>query len=462
MAFTTTAGNPSTIQGTTAVDVLATVPSNDNIIVYAGAEADVVNLQSTTATILNNVSVYGQAGADTITSAVGTHIVGGRTQGGAGNDDLNFATINSASVYGGADNDTIDVTLAVKSTIQGSKGNDQIGQTAAVGLQASKLYGGEGNDTIDVGSVVSSTVQGSKGDDHIDVNATVTGNSKIQGGADNDRIDIEATVGEITKGSTVNGNKGADIITVAAGVTVDDITIFGGSGNDNIDVADSETTISGDLGVDTITSGTGDDVSVSGGDGNDIITLETAAAANTQSANGGDGNDAITLGNDAGVTTVMLGRESSTAATAVTGNGGANDALADGDTVVFGNGVDAVANGLHLDTALYGTQLATTAANTSFRGEDNGGAKGGAITWGDLATAGTTFVLQGAWNAATGTFTINDTDGQDDILVIQGNGSALTANTSMAVLVNDGGLDFDGGANQATYLNGGMFTDYIA
>lgn len=464
MAFTTTTGNPSTIQGTKEVDVLATVPQDSNFIVFAAEEADVINLQSTTTTLLNGTTVYGQDGNDSITSASGTQLIGGRAQGGEGADTLNFGTINSYKAYGGADNDTIDVSLAVASTIQGSKGNDNIGQTVAIALTTSALYGGEGNDTIDVGTVVGSTVQGSKGDDSIDLNGTVTGNSKISGGDDNDDIDILGNVGEITKGTTINGNKGADNITAVADVVLDEVTIFGGSGNDILALNNQQSTISGDKGADNLTAGTGTKVSVSGGEGEDTITSTTAATL-TSSVNGGEGNDAITLGGAAlSLQTAMQGRTDSTAATKTVGNTtGVNEVIANGDDIIFENGVDVVTG--FAVTDLLGLGLSTTVANVSYYGDSAvaagntyiNGVDGGQITWGDLSTAGQTFILGGTYTDATGTFDINGSAGQDDFLVIQGDGNAVTANTSMFVVK---GLDLS--ADAALLFNATAIVDYIA
>lgn len=462
MAFTTS-GNK--VQGTKGVDVLATVPKNQDIIVYGAEEADVINLQSSTATILNNISVYGQDGADTITSAVGTQLVGGRTQGGKGNDNINYATINSGSIYGGADVDTISVGLAVNSTIQGSKGNDLMGTAngAEIALQNSAMYGGEGNDSIDAGRLVNSTVQGSKGNDDIDLEGNVQ-NSKVNGGEGNDTITIEDAVGEVFKGSTINGNKGADTIVSETGVTLDEVTIFGGSGNDTIHIHDSQTTISGDLGADILLSGAGDDVSVSGGEGNDTVTMEAGTAGFTGSVNGGAGNDAIAA---AVGTTIMLGRSDSTAATAETGNGGAATAVADGDTFVFGDGVDVITS-FSADDKL-GAELATTAENISFfgflatgAGAGNSVSKvngaNGTITWGDLATNGQTIVFNGLY--AGGTFTIGDDAADNDALVIQTDGSGSLANASMTVVQ---GLNADGAADvMKGFIDATFFTSYEA
>lgn len=460
MAFTTTSGNPTTIQGTTLVDILSSVDLSGNFIVKADKEADAITLTSTTdPSQLTDVSVYGQDGADTITSPT-AQLLRGRTQGGSGADTITYGTINTYKTYGGADADTITATTAVNSTVQGSKGNDTIGTANAANtvgtftVTASKVYGGADNDTINAGITTGSTVQGSAGNDTINLSGTVSANSKVNGGSENDTINILNEVTEVTKGSTINGNKGSDQIVIEAtagavtAAVVDEVTIFGGSGADTLDNNGGRTTLSGDKGADTINTGTGDKVSVSGGEGDDTINGEIANTANfTTSLNGGEGNDGIALANanTNSIQKVQQGRTDSTAATAVVGNGGAGDAIANGDTVVFGNGVDVVTNMDVVDDLALG--LTTTGTNITIQAWDEDGAGGagyyqvknlvaGALnsttSWGELQEAGRTVILGG--NYAGNTFTVSNLVGGDDLLVIQADGNALTANTSMMVV----------------------------
>jgi hypothetical protein len=311
-------------------------------------------------------------------------------------------------------------------------------------------------------------VQGSAGQDRIDLNGTVSANSKINGGADNDSITIETTVGEVTKGSTVNGNKGADTITINNAI-VDEVTIFGGSGADIITNTVNQTTISGDKGDDVIKSGTGTKVSVSGGEGGDTITLEADAATETATANGGVGNDSIVLGG-AGIATVMQGRTDSTAATAETGNAGSATAIVDGDIITYGNGID-VASATTLDD-LFGLGLDTTEANYNFFGYQGTGVGAGAsvnikdgvagasLTWGDLADNGRTTIMNGLLTNGT-TFTIGDDETDDDMLVIMGDGTGTTANTS-AFVIQGLNADLDGTFDTFGIENTNSFTTYKA
>jgi hypothetical protein len=468
VAFTTKAGNPTSITGTDKVDVLSSVDLAGNFIVKADKEADIISLVSTVEpSQLTDVSVYGQDGIDTIT-APSAALFRGRTQGGEGNDNINYGNLNTYQTYGGADNDTINFTLGINSTIQGSKGNDTIGGLGNVNVSTSKVYGGAGNDQIFAGAITSSIIQGSAGNDFLSLNGVISGKSKVNGGSENDSIDIFGTTNVAAKGSTINGNKGGDRIRVAQGAVLDNITIFGGSGSDNIAAFDQETTITGDKGEDTLGTGVADEVSVSGGDGIDRIAVTTgnnllintdftgasnvvaAAAGNDSSVNGGAGNDIITMTAAVGDTLVSQARTESTAATTATGLTGGK-VVANADSIVFANGLDVVTG---FDTAAAGTvtdqlglELTTTAANLALAGLAggdilNGSAAGAAVTYGDVIASGQTTLLIGT--VAGNTFTIDDTaaGAAIDVLVIQGDGSALTANTSAFVINNAGAFNF--------------------
>jgi hypothetical protein len=473
VAFTTKSGNPTSITGTDKVDVLSSVDLAGNFIVKADEAADIITLVSSVEpSQLTDVSVFGQDGVDTISSPSAA-LFRGRTQGGEGNDNITYGTVNTYSTYGGADNDTINVTTAVNSTIQGSKGNDRIAGLGGGNLVLSNsfAYGGANNDTITVGTVTVSTVQGSAGNDVINMNGSVTANSKINGGSENDTINIAAT-GSATKGSTINGNKGADVITALNGADLDEVVIYGGSGNDSMTLQTSQTTLSGDLGFDTFNTGVADDVSVSGGDGNDIINVVTGDAlfgvaqntTATSSINGGLAMDSIVLANSDGKVTVMQGRTDSAAATLISGNSDAGAALTNDQLITFGNKVDVVTGytvgaAATAGTDTLGTELDTAIQNLSFWGyldqaaNDQAAAfrKGAlvannAIKWGDLAEAGQTYAIGGTFSGgATTTFTIGNADADNDLLIIQGDGSLLTANTSSTVIV--GALATAGSAN---------------
>jgi hypothetical protein len=336
----------------------------------------------------------------------------------------------------------------------------------------SAVYGGADNDKIYVATLTGATVQGSLGNDTIQMATGDAILSKINGGGDNDTITIDSNVGEINKGSTLNGNKGSDQITVETTVVIDEITVFGGSGNDNITITDSQTTISGDLGEDTIKSGTAAKVSVTGGEGNDQITGE-AAAGNAQSLNGNTGVDTVTLG-AAGSTTVMQGRTESAAATLISGNSDAGDLISKEQTITFGGEVDLI-KAYDAATDSLGLELTTTGTNVSYFGVDPTSTATAVsykdlvkdtdgLEWQSTIQAGQTTVISGLYSEANDEFVIGVEDEDIDLLVIQGNGSKITANTGMVVIKGvgtgiEGDLTFQGfGAT----TDAATLTEYVA
>ena len=445
MAFTNTGGNPSSVQGTTAVDVLGMAPYTNNFVVKGDKENDIIRVDSPTTSDITNVTVYGQDGADKIT-AESTKVIAGLVQGGKGADTITLTgDVSQSTVYGGADGDTINVNIAFDSTLQGSKGNDVIrqlvgGNELGVKLTNSAAFGGEGNDTVNFNEIIGATVQGSKGNDTLNMKSGDSVASKINGGSENDTITIEAAVGELFKGTTLNGNKGSDKITIATTVIVDEITIFGGSGNDNITVTDTQATVSGDKGEDIILGGTGDKVSLSGGEGDDKIQSQSAAGKTT-SVNGGVAIDQVTLG-AAGSTIVMQGRTDSNAATKVSGASATGDKVVEDQTFFFGNEVDVITN-FDIGTDNVALQLVTTDTNIYFGGNTGNAAAFrkdlqavNEIEFNDLEQAGATTVLAGVWNETLDTFEIAYTNGANDLMIIQGNGAAVTANSSIVILDN--------------------------
>jgi hypothetical protein len=462
VAFTASGTNPTKYQGTTNVDVLVKTPQDNNYIVYGDKGNDAIDINSSTKSEITNATVYGQDGEDKIEGAE-TKFISSHIQGGKDGDTISFGEFNSGKIYGGKGADTIGVTRLVESTLQGSDGADAIG-TLNTGFKVlnSAVYGGADNDSIYVGTLTGATVQGSLGNDTIQMATGDSILSKINGGGDNDSITIDANVGEINKGSTLNGNKGADQIIVETTVIIDEITVFGGSGNDNITITDSQTTISGDLGEDTINSGTATKVSVSGGVGNDKIDANPTGT-NTQSVNGNAGVDTVELG-AAGLTTVMQGRTDSAVATLISGNSAAGDKILADQVITFGGEVDVI-NNYDSTTDSLGLELTTTQTNISYFGVDpttDDTAKSykdmvvdaDGLEWQSTIQAGQTTVISGLYSETTDKFTIGTEDDDIDLLIIQGNGSSLLANTSMVVLQAVG----SDAANNAAYANFGAST----
>lgn len=327
---------------------------------------------ATVVTLASDVYVAGNTGNDILTTALGTggnNLTNYDVRMGGGNDTftLGDSLLNSTVYLDGATaaNDGDDTfagvsNLIINSDIRAGSGVDTYTNIVASG---SNVNGNAGNDTITL-------VDGSS-------------NSSIWGGQGTDTITVGLVAGGGTSGSTmfINGNRGSDTITVNVGSFAAG-SVYGGNGNDTINM--NSTTdgvlVSGDLGIDNITTSTGDDT-VNGGDGNDTI----ATVAGTDTIDAGAGNDTITGGADAdtiaggtGNDTFVIGTTDSliTAATPSAGfdtisdfvaNTGNDAANVNGDIITFGTVTTVIA-----DTFATGgvSLLADLAANVIWAAAD--------------------------------------------------------------------------------------------
>jgi len=235
LAFTTTTGSGGTsLIGTSGVDIANVTPSSLTSAVFIGAQAanDVVNLQTNQAI---NYTVYMGTGDDSVTSA---GLKGSSLKLDDGNDTITLAGSTETSTVSGLNGiDTINVGGTVKAgaLINGNSGSDVITLTGA--MEAGTIAGGADSDTINVGTAATNA-------------------------------------GLLNGGAIINGQDGADTITVRIGASMSGATIFGGQGSDNIDGSNTlafNQILSGDLGNDTIAGGGGLDT-IYGGDGDDRIT----------------------------------------------------------------------------------------------------------------------------------------------------------------------------------------------
>jgi hypothetical protein len=222
---------------------------------------------------------------------------------------LAFTTVTGASgaptTYTGTDGvDLITLVNPGASDLSAEANNDVInvalaGQNGATVNTASNqtLRGGQGDDSFTVtgGNLISSIISGNLGND------TFTGSliaSTVQGGQGNDTLVLSASNG----GAFLNGNMGNDVLTAVAAATYSASSLLGGQGNDTITLSTGAGTIAqgvrieGNDGADTLTVGAlaagSVGVSATGGSGNDTITA--AAAAIATALFGGDGNDTVT------------------------------------------------------------------------------------------------------------------------------------------------------------------------
>ena len=197
-AFNSVSVTSSAIRGGQGNDTLALTGSANVSLVNGNMDDDTI-----TTAAASNSSIFGGQGVDTLN-------IGGATvltviNGDRDNDRINLgnvagSTLNQSTVYGGAGNDTITVlaglATSTDTSIYGGEGNDTLNGAAAV--VAVRLYGEAGNDNI-TGGTVNDVLQGAAGND------TITGGA----GAD--------TITGGTGADLLTGGAGADTFVFAVG-----------------------------------------------------------------------------------------------------------------------------------------------------------------------------------------------------------------------------------------------------
>jgi Ca2+-binding RTX toxin-like protein len=394
------------------------------ILVNGGA----VPIQGGTATVANTglVSVFGQAGNDTVTlDESNGALPGAFLAGGEGNDTMT----------GGSGGDQL-IGQAGNDTLLGKGGNDFI-------------LGGDGNDVI-TGGDADDEVFGGAGDDRIIWNP----------GDDSDKIDGDDGVDT----AEVNGGNGAEIFTVTANGarvrfdrvdpapftidigTTENLVVNMNGGDDSFSATGNlaaliSVTVDGGAGSDSILGSNGND-HLLGGDGDDFI-------------DGNQGNDTAFLGAGDDIFRWDPGDGSDT----VDGGAGTDQLL------FFGSNGDE-----NFDISANGERVRLTRNVGNIVMDLNGieridvEALGGAdnITVNDLSGTGTTEVVinlaaaGGSDDAAADTITVNATNGGDNVQVL-GAGTTFSV-VGLPAVVNVGGSQ---AANDALVVNGGAGDDTI-
>lgn len=321
------------------------------------------------------MTVIGLGGNDQITVQNSNGVVNGLVVELDSGDDRIFADSNPNFNYG-------SVALT-NSTVRGGDGNDILfGAQSGIAdvlrtayLNYSWLNGNAGNDLIRVFGLLGSRIEGGKDADTIEL-ANLAGSasgivdksnsitnqpdrydgSTIQGSEGNDTIRLTLGNTNVVK-TRINGNENNDVISnfeISLTGNWEGSTVFGGSGNDIIDLNTNVTSsllLLGNIGDDTIESGTGNDT-VIGGDGADAITIDggdnLVFGDNNPAFDGtnlGTGNDIIVIKSPssfAGSNTVFAGAGNDSVT--VTTNGNNIVVLAGGNDVatILGNGNNSV------------------------------------------------------------------------------------------------------------------------
>jgi Ca2+-binding RTX toxin-like protein len=322
--------------------IYSNVQGGDSWDAGAGNDTAIVNMSSYTTDITVNFPTSGPLDVlnnSLFTVVALTNVENFQITGGSGNDTLQLGSGNNILI-GNAGNDYL-LAGSGNDYMDGGPGNDALAGEGGTNT----LLGGDGNDNIS-DSGTASTLDGGAGDDQLSidrswmttaVNFTYTaGASGIQtfpdgttiqnfevvnlttGSGDDNLTLIHPVYDPVWGGYTWDAGPGNNTATVDlsndannlfasadtisenghAVVTFDNIqniTIIGGSGNDNLTVAGGINTLAGNAGNDTLTAlsgtntlngGAGDDT-LNGGSGNDTLT----GGAGNDTLNGGGGTD---------------------------------------------------------------------------------------------------------------------------------------------------------------------------
>ena len=399
--------------------------------------------------------INGFTGNDTI-DATGAN-AGQTIQGFAGNDSIIGGNARD-NLFGG---DGDDVML-------GGGGNDQL----SGGTGVDTLYGGAGNDTL-FGNQGADVQDGGEGSDTYMIEGADVINDTGTGASDFDRAQISApggmaiAVGGWTGVERVSGFIGNDTIDASGNGAAFSLqgadgndrliggngndTIFGGNGDDAIFGGNGNDLLLGGPGVDSIFGGAGNDTLIGnqsgdfldGGDGSDVYMLEGADVINDTGTTGADraqisaaGGLAIAVGGWTGVERIngFIGNDTidatgATAAQTLDGSAGddlliggtGNDTLFGGngaDRLIGGAGRDFLVGGAGADDFVFATGSGSDVIRDFVRGTDQIDLRNHAVmdSFADLTiTQWTNYAVI----RATGT--------TDEILLFDGNASALTA-----------------------------------
>jgi hypothetical protein len=262
---------------TTAIGLSATLngPSFDSFSITSADVSGISTTVSSTNAILTSVaavttidSAFIQANAGNDTIALGTsltRITASQIKAGAGNDYIGFGTyIRDTFATGSTDSVSVKAT-----TLVGGSGNDTIvldGDNTFTGFEISA---GAGNDSINFASahVFSARVGMGAGNDSLIGDLGQIEQVSIKGGSGNDTIHVNfaqsATIGGDTLDATVGVADGNDSIVL--GDTISATKIYGGGGNDIVQISGADLENSGNL--------------INMGAGRDTINLSAASVS---------------------------------------------------------------------------------------------------------------------------------------------------------------------------------------
>ena len=414
-------------------------------------------------------TIKGTSKADKLSSRVAGTVIYGY-----GGNDLLTALAPGMKIYGGDGEDKITGTLKAGSALNkldlyGGAGADTISVESSAKDPGARIFvsAGTGNDKIDVSSGAGSTEEFGSVEVHEVIIDAGSGNdtvkssvggfysypkSTVWGGDGNDTLDITISSGAVYSDraeSKVYGGDGNDLIKIhnfaSADVASIVIDVQGGAGNDVIDV----TAVPGYW--------TSVALKATGGNGNDKIVTRIAfnpTAGSDEITNriyGGDGNDdlrASTKSTSSNAHAEIYGGKGNDyvraygAANATLDGGDGADTIIGGrgdDTITGGGGADDLYGGIGDDTFVYLSASGGTAAS---RDTIHDFEKGDVIDLSaidaDPDTAGDQAF---AFSALTFAYAIDDTDGTGSIIASVGS-ETLQINIEDAYAITWSAEDF--------------------
>lgn len=373
-------GNDS-LSGEDGDDVLFGGAGNDILLGGAGSDMLVWNQGDGSDTITGGSGVDtavvngGDTAGDTWALAAGGMDVS-FSQAGPGGSPLNLYQVEAMEVYGGGGNDQLVAGALTRTSLrqvyfEGGLGSDTLdGAASTIALVAD---GGDGSDSL-TGGQLSDTLRGGAGDDMLAGNRGVDlldggtgddrfvwsfgdGADRILGGADRDTLAIVGTAADDSLTLQFDGSGvvvgSADAASTA--LQVSDVELVDVQGEDGADIlsvggqsAATQVVFQGGRGADILNGGEA------------LFALRADGSADDDTLVGGAGNDSLLGGGD---DDVLLGGEGLNTLLGETGDdqidgGGAADNLGGGsgdDTLNGGGGADVLSGGAGEDLIWGGT-----------------------------------------------------------------------------------------------------------
>lgn len=455
----------SLITGNKGADLITNFRRNDlsgnfqNSTIRGGQGSDTVDLQDTqvrnifgdvvdTGFVTSDLLVLGDNGGDFLRTGIGNDT----SIGGNGSDFINDAGgINL--IFGdnrdgtGSGNDVIEVNVSLpgpnfpNNPLYEGKGDPKNNfEVFANRNNFNTVFAGDGADIVTLNSDGNNTVFGDSspnsslgGADTIVINGD--GNNLVSADTASDTVQINGG-----GSNTVFGRGGSDTI---RGTLSRDLTFFGATGDDILVSADLKGA-----------------ASISGGRGSDQLLFNNNGEMTSAIFDGGKDNDLISNFEDNERVTYVQDNGDSVAATALRNLDG--EFFTDGSSIRFGNGVDVITNfgsgdesptspitGLPIESNVFDTDLGQLGLDQSRNGGEGGLYDGNDLSAQSGFVFGRSYFLRGNIapldNDFDGVlvFTIDAENGEDAILVTEGNNQPFTNNKNLVVLEDYGDLVAD-------------------